>query len=77
MALPEHHKANFETLTLAFERGHAAIMECTRRSDGKVVALLCAVGLGEEGLHTFTPLAEMVGGNPFEMYDPPPSTEKN
>lgn len=75
MAIPEHHKENFKTLTRAFEAGRAAIMECTRKSDGKVVALLCAVGTDEEGLYAFTPLAEMMDGNPFELYEPPLPTK--
>jgi hypothetical protein len=39
-------------------------------SDGETVVVLAAVGFdGEE--YGITPFAEMVNGNPFEMYLPP------
>ena len=68
--IPEGHRTNFETLLRAFEGGDVCLVECRRRSDGAVVAMLTAVGW-EDGQHTFTPFAEMVNGSPYELYDPP------
>lgn len=70
MALGKHHLKNFETLQNAFRDENIAIMECQRRSDGEIVALLCAINYGG-GEAQFVPLAEMVNGNPYELYDPP------
>lgn len=69
MALAKHHN-NFATLRRAWEGNNVALMECRRRSDGADVALICAVGR-EGDDYVFTPLAEMVNGNPYDMYDPP------
>lgn len=64
------HARNLDTLKRVFSDGAAALVECQRKSDGAVVAMLCAVGYdGKE--YQITPFAEMVNGNPFEMYAPP------
>lgn len=70
MPLNKHHKTNLETLERAFESGDVCLMECRRKSDQEIVAMLCAVGY-EDGEYIMTPFAEMVNGNPFEMYEPP------
>jgi len=70
MALPKHHEANLKTIYKAADARRLAVVECRRRADGKVVALLVAVGDdGKE--YGFTPFAEMMDCNPFEAYDPP------
>jgi hypothetical protein len=70
MVLPKHHATNLETLREAFKQNAVCVMECRRKSDGATVALLCAVGWdGKE--YAFSPFAEMVNGNPFDLYDPP------
>lgn len=62
---------NFETLRRAFHEGQVCLLEARRRSDGRVVALLCAVNHEPDGGGEFVPLAEMTQGNPYEQYDPP------
>ncbi len=62
--------ANFETLRSAFEKGHDALVEVKRRSDGAEVAALSAVGRDAEEF-TLTPFAIMVEGNPFDLFSPP------
>lgn len=63
-------KPNFRTLKEACKDGNLALVECKRKSDGRVVAMVCAMGWdGKE--YQMVPLAEMVYGNPYEMYDPP------
>lgn len=70
MALAPHHGQNLDTLKQAFRNNDVAILEYQRKSDLKTVALLVAVG-SDNGDYTFTPFAEMIDGNPFELYNPP------
>ena len=66
----EGHAANLETLYRAFASGDVVLVEGRRKGDGAVVALLCAIAFdGTE--YQITPFAEMVNGNPFELYDAP------
>lgn len=65
-----HHKTNLETLKTAFNYDDVALMECQRKSDGATVVVLCAVSHDGKEI-AFTPFAEMVNGNPFEIYSPP------
>jgi len=70
MALAKHHTTNLETIQKAAEEDNLAVVECRKKSTGETVAMLCAVGFdGEE--YCITPFAEMVDGNPFELYEPP------
>ena len=68
--IADFHKDNFDTLKLAAENEDLALVECQRVSDGETVVMLCAIGY-EDGEYGITPFAEMVNGNPFEMYRPP------
>lgn len=62
--------ANLDTLNVVFANGDAALVKAQRLSDGETVTLLCGIGYdGEE--YGITPFAEMIDGNPFEMYAPP------
>lgn len=70
MALTEWDKNNFKTLQRAFANGDVALMDLRRRSDGKSVGAIVALGKAGEDI-TFTPFAVMVEGNPFELFDPP------
>ena len=71
MTACKDHAANLETLRRVFADGAAALMECKRKDNGMVVAMLCAVYKDEEGRFNFVPFAEMVSGNPYEDYFPP------
>jgi hypothetical protein len=51
--------------------GDLALMECTRNADGATVNLLCAVNKEESGDVSFVPLAELIKGNPYDLYTPP------
>lgn len=64
------HIPNLETLKRVFANGDAALVECKRVSDGAVVAMLCAV-VFDGNQYNITPFAEMVNGNPYELYLPP------
>lgn len=71
--IDESVNINFKTLCSAFETQHACLMECKRKSDGKIVNLICAINVEDEE-YMVVPFAEMIDlndGNPFEMYCPP------
>lgn len=68
--LQQPDRANFDTLSRAFDAGDVALVEVKRLSDDLPVAAICAVG-HEDGLFTLTPFAILVEGNPFELYAPP------
>lgn len=63
-------KANFETLRQACDDGNLALMSAIRKSDGKQVALVCAVGWDGQ-MYTPTPVAVMVEGNLYELFHDP------
>lgn len=73
MPINEAYRTNFETLKRAVRAQDACLLEARRRADGQTVALLCAVNPpeGPENEQAFIPLAEMIPGDPYEMYDPP------
>lgn len=68
--LKEGDVANFETMRLAFRNGDLALVRSRRKSDGKEVALVCAMGY-EDGVYYPVPLAVMVEGNPFDDFNDP------
>jgi len=71
--LSDGYTKNFETLIQAVQNQDACLLEARRKADGQTVALLCAVNPeeGPERERLFIPLAVMVEGNPYEMFDPP------
>lgn len=73
MAIPlrEGDKANFRTLKRACKSDDLALISTTRKSDGADVALVCAIGLDNEGNALISPLAVMIEGNPYELFNPP------
>lgn len=67
---------NFDTLCRAFNDKQTCLMECKRKSDGKIVNLVCAINI-ENGEYIMVPFAEMIDVNdesPFDQYYPPDST---
>ena len=65
-----HHEANLKTLYRVFKERGAALVECRRKSDGAIVAMLCGIAFDGVEYH-ITPFAEMVNGNPYELYESP------
>jgi len=70
MAIPDHARANFETLLQAARAGDLALMECTEASSGETRYVLCAVGRDGEA-YLMTPFGHLAPGNPYEAYVPP------
>jgi hypothetical protein len=73
MPLSEYEIKNFETIQQAHEDGNLALLESHRVSDGKRVALICGImpPTEEDETYNITPFAEMIDGDPFELYEPP------
>lgn len=68
--LSEGDKANFETLEKACKRGNLALVSSIRKSDGANVALVCAMARHDDKV-LVSPLAVMVEGNPYELFEAP------
>jgi len=71
-------KKNFETLQKAMRNGDVAILSSRRKSDGKQVALVCAINRptghfrgSPEAVVTPVPLAVMIEGNPYGDFEDP------
>jgi len=75
--LKKGYKTNFNTLLRAAERGDLALVSAVRADTNEPRALVCAMQRNEDGTITPVPFAEMIIGNPFELYhDPTMSTEQ-
>jgi len=62
---------NFETLKKASSEGQLALVSAVRKADQKPVALVCAMSDQGDGTVLPVPLAVMVEGNPFELFEDP------
>ena len=68
--IPDHIRANFQTLMRAAENGDLALMECADAESGAPCYVICAVGC-DGGEYLFMPLGHLAAGNPYEAYHPP------
>jgi len=71
MAIPDHHRRNFQTLRQAAENGDLALMECTEKGTGALRYVICAVARDEGGEYFFTPFGHLHEGDPYDAYLPP------
>lgn len=69
--LLDGYKRNFETLLAATNNGDLALVSAIRRADEQPVALVAAIQHEEDGSCSIVPLAVMIEGNPYELFDPP------
>jgi hypothetical protein len=70
MSIPDHARANFETLLRAACDGNLALMECADAETGQPRYVLCAVGSdGADCL--LTPFGHLADDNPYDAYLPP------
>ena len=65
------YKINFATLRAACAAGDLALVSAIRKADKKPVALVCAMQQNEDKTLSPVPLAVMVEGNPYELFDDP------
>jgi hypothetical protein len=70
MSIPDHARANFETLLRAAADGNLALMECVDAATGTPRYVICAVGCDGEAF-VFTPFGHLAEDNPYEAYVPP------
>ena len=70
MSIPDHTRANFQTLLRAAENGRLALIECADAGTGEPRYVICAVGR-ERDDYVFTPFGHLAEGNPFDTYLPP------
>jgi len=70
MSIPDHARANFETLVRAAADGNLALMECTDVVTDEPRYVICAVARDGED-YVFTPFGHLADGNPYEAYVPP------
>jgi hypothetical protein len=70
MSIPDHARANFQTLLCAAADGNLALLECTDAETGALRYVICAVGRDDEEF-LFTPFGHLADGNPYEAYRPP------
>ncbi len=61
------YRNNFATLQRATHDQRLCAVQSTRKADQASVVLICAVN-PDGGL---APLAEMISGNPYELYEDP------
>ncbi len=69
--IPQPVVTNFEMLQRAFRCRDAALVSAIRKSDGANVFLVVAMSPNADGTITPIPFAEMIAGNPFELYEDP------
>lgn len=71
-ALLDGHRKNFNTLRRAWRDGALALVSAIRTDAARTpVALICAMQRNPDKTITPVPFAEMVNGNPFELYHDP------
>lgn len=70
MSIPDHARANFQTLLRAAADGNLALLECASAETGAVRYVICAVGR-DGGEFLFTPFGHLADGNPYDAYRPP------
>ncbi len=70
MSIPDHARANFQTLLRAATSGDLALMESTEVATGETRYVICAIGR-DDGDYVFTPFGHLADGSPVELYRPP------
>jgi hypothetical protein len=70
MAIPNHIRANFETLLRAAENGDLGLIECRDAATGEPRYVIAAFAPDGEAVN-ITPFGHMAEGNPFDTYVPP------
>lgn len=68
--IPPGAEANYATLRRASANGDLAAVSAIRKADGARVTLLCAMEADGEGWKG-KPLAVMIEGDPFELFEDP------
>lgn len=77
----ETDKKNFDIVLRAAHNMDLCIVRTKRKDNGRVVTIICAASVnqdgqddedgGKNGTITFLPVAELVSGNPLDLYEEP------
>lgn len=70
MSIPDHARANFQTLLRAAADGNLALMKCLGVETGQIRYVICAIGRDGSD-YVFTPFGHLAEGNPYDAYRPP------
>ncbi|MDX8500864.1 DUF6117 family protein [Mesorhizobium sp. VK4C] len=76
MSIPDHARANFQTLLRAAADGNLALMECLDAQTAQPRYVICAVGRDGPD-YVFTPFGHLAEGNPYDAYRPPDPDDPN
>ena len=71
VVLTKGHRTNFDMMSTAANAGDLGLVSSRRVADGQDVALVCAIQIDEDGSIMLIPFAEMINGDPFEIYQDP------
>jgi hypothetical protein len=66
--LTKLHQAVFRTIRRAFSNDQVALVECTVKTTGERVAVICAIS---PGTFAIVPLAQLFSGNPYDVLEVP------
>jgi len=69
--ITDGYRHNFETLLKASRNDDLCLVSAIRAKDQAPVALVCAHFVDEGGMHQIVPIAQMIEGNPYELYEDP------
>jgi len=64
-------KTNFDEVKRAMVWGDVCLVDLVRRDNGRHVAVICAYWEDDQDRYWFTPLAQMIEGNAFELFEKP------
>lgn len=70
MAIPDHLRANFETLLRAAGADDLALVECEDAETLEPRYVVCAVARDGDAF-VLTPLGHLADGDPYALYRPP------
>ena len=75
--LKKAYRENFNTLLQAAKNGDLALVSAIRKKDNSPVALICAINHNSptHSPITLTPIAELIQGNPYQLYQDPTETK--
>lgn len=69
--IPDGYRHNFNQLLRAARNNDLALVETTRKRNGKPVFVVCAITTKDDGSVFMIPMAMMFDGDPFAMLNPP------
>lgn len=72
LRITDTESTNFDTLLRAARNGDLALITTTEAATGERAVLIAAIATDGEDYH-ISPLARLIDGNPYELFNPPTS----